>query len=153
MKIWFTHPIWTHNLYMWMEFAPLYKGVILTVQNKCTTIQVAYKTTLCEGFQSILDNSFLFFLSSKDYKLSCHTFLHHSSITQPFHALYLTHMWQFEYLPTNDIWDIFFCFMSSTIFWTKPLEIWFIHPMWIHDLCMCMEFTPLYKGVTLIVQR
>ena len=25
----------THNVYIWMKFAPLYKGVILTVQGKC----------------------------------------------------------------------------------------------------------------------
>ena len=36
LETWFTHPMWTYNLCMWIKFAPLYKNVTLTIQDKCT---------------------------------------------------------------------------------------------------------------------
>ena len=79
---------------MSIKLTPVYKSVTLTVQGKCTKCTRGIKGCLCGGFQLILNN----------YFFSCHLrIVHshgtHSSITHSSHALYLTHTWQFEYLP------------------------------------------------------
>ena len=62
----------------------LYKANVLTAQG-------VYKVVLCEGCQSIFDNSFFFFvLPSKDCTLSWHTFLYHTVILCTLFNLHMT---------------------------------------------------------------
>lgn len=88
------------------------------------------------------------FLSSKDYKLSCYTFLHHTLIIC---TLFNSHM-IIRILISLMIFREKFCFYIFYYFLNWPLEIWFTHPMWTYNLCMWIKFAPLYKNVTLAIQ-
>ena len=71
-----------HNVCIWMKFAPLYKGVILIVQDKCSIGQ-----DKCSNYTRQMFNFFF---------LSCHLRIAHSqgtysSITHSSYTFYLTH--------------------------------------------------------------
>ena len=76
-----------HNVCIWMKFAQLYKGVILTVQGKCSIgqdkcsnyirgIQYYHLWNILINFRQL----FFFVLSSKDCTLLRYTFLHYTLI-------------------------------------------------------------------------
>ena len=54
--------------------------------------------------------------------------------------------------PSNDIWGKKFDYKSSTIFSTKPLEIW-LNTLYGHITYKGMKFVLLYKGITLTIQE
>ena len=109
-------------------------------------IQMVYKTAFSGGFQLILN--FFFFLSSKGCTLSCHTFIHHTLISYTLFDLHIT----IGILTPLMMFGEKFSFRFFIIFWTKPLETLFTCPMRTHNLCMGMNFVPLYKGVTITMQ-
>ena len=145
-----------HNVCIWMKFASLYKGVILTVQGKCSIgqgkcsnytnvlpIQEVYKAILCEKFQSILDNFFFFFvLSSKDCTLARYTFLYHTLILC---TLFNSHM-TIRILISLMMLEKKFCFYVLYHFLNQTIR------NIIHTSYVWMKFVLLYKGVILTVQ-
>ena len=99
---------------------PLYNCFTLIVQGKCTKCTKVYKTTLCEILQSIMNHSFIFLSLTNCTHMLCTLFNSHMKIPILF--------------PIMIYGEIFFDLKSSTIFSTKPLEIWLNTPTWIHNL-------------------
>ena len=89
-----------------------------------------------------------FFLSSKDYRLSCYTFLHHTLIICTLFNSYMI----IRILISLMIFREKICFYIFYYFLNWPLETWFTHPMWTYNLCMWIKFAPLYKNVTPAIQ-
>ena len=100
--------------------ASLYNCITLTVQGKCTKCTKVYNTTLCEILQSIMSHYFIFLITHKLY-------------TYVMHFISFPHG-NFNIFPNNNIWGKFFDLKSSTIFSTKPLEIWLNILTWTYNL-------------------
>ena len=128
--------MWTHNLYIWIKFVPLYKGITWTFQEKYTNYTNGVQDCL---FWRISIDFELFFLSSKGCTLSCHTFIHHTLISYTLFDLHIT----IGILTPLMMFEEKFSFRFFIIFWTKSLETLFTRPMRTHNLCMGMIFVPL----------
>ena len=110
--------IWKKIIYLFI--ASLYNCITLTVQRKCTKCTKVYKTTLCEILQSIMNHSFIFLSLTNCTHMLCTLFNSHMKIPILF--------------PIMIYGEIFFDLKSSTIFSTKPLELWLNTLMWTHNL-------------------
>ena len=111
----------THNVWLWMKFAPLYKGVILIVQGKCSIGQDKCSNCTRQMF------NFFFVLSSKDCTLLRYAFLYYTLIL---FTLFNLHMIICILIPLI-MFEIKFCFVSFTIFWNKPMKTWLTY-LWLY---------------------
>ena len=90
METWFTHPMWIHNVCILMKFIPLYKGFILTIQDKCTNYTKSVQGHPLWRISINFRHFFFFVLPSKDCTLSWHTFLYHKLILCTLFNLHMT---------------------------------------------------------------
>ena len=127
LKTWFTHHMWTYNVCMLMKSISLYKGVILTIQDKCPNCIKGVQDYYLWKISIDVGQLFFLVLQSKNYTLLWHIFLYHTLISCTLSNSHMT----IQILISLMMFEGKLCFPFSTIFWTKSMETWLTY-LWTH---------------------